>query len=114
MLQFSGVITYGTNENTSAVIKHLVSPTEGSDVPPRLRILLETDAPYMVPNNIYKSIPGLKSGSRMPLCHTAMLPWTAEFVANVAKEAGADYDAERVMREANENAVLMYGLGDRL
>lgn len=102
----TGVITYTTNLNTSAVIKHLV---ESGSSP--LRIVLETDAPFMVPGNIYKSIPPLgKSGSRLPLCHTAMLPWTAEFVAGVTKEAGADYDANRVMIEARENARRMYNV----
>ena len=95
------------------MIKHLAASTLTPDGPSRLRILLETDAPYMVPGNIYKSLPELKNGSRMPLCHTAMIPWTAEFVATVAREAGANYDAERVMREANENAIVMYGLEER-
>jgi TatD DNase family protein len=72
-----------------------------------LRILLETDAPYMVPANIYNSIPDLK-GKRLPLCHTAMIPWTAEFVAGVA--TGGHWDAERVMREARENARKVYGI----
>ena len=102
----TGVITYTTTLNTSAVIQHLVSTGD-----PRLRIVLETDAPFMVPGNIYKSIPSLgKSGTRLPLCHTAMLPWTAEFIANVAKEAGAGYDTNRIMTEARENAKLMYGV----
>lgn len=64
----------------------------------------------MVPGNIYKSLPELKSGSKMPLCHTTMLPWTAEFVAEVAREVEPAYDAERVMREARDNARLMYGV----
>ncbi|KAI5116506.1 hypothetical protein M0805_004669 [Coniferiporia weirii] len=117
----TGVITYSTNLNTSAVIRHLSTPSgppgapesdESSDPPESrpLRILLETDAPYMVPGNIYKALQELKSGARLPLCHTGMLPWTAEFVAGVAKEAGAPHDAERVMREARDNARQMYGV----
>ena len=124
-----GVITYSSNQNTSAVIRNLART-------PPLRILLETDAPYMVPGNIYKSLTSLKSGARLPLCHTAMLPWTAAFVADVAngigdkgecnESSGPDedvstsavssaeklngYDVERVMREARENARSMYGV----
>lgn len=116
------MITYSTNQNTPAVIRNLVRT-------PPLRIVLETDAPYMVPGNIYKSLPGLKSGSRLPLCHTAMIPWTAAFVADVANEVGKDaevaerdanvdhspdgdrlYDVERVMQEARENARRVYGV----
>lgn len=41
-----------------------------------------------------------------------MLPWTAEFVAKLAEEAGADYNAKSVMEMANKNAIFMYGLED--
>ncbi|EPQ52929.1 Metallo-dependent hydrolase [Gloeophyllum trabeum ATCC 11539] len=94
----TGVITYSTNLNTSAVIRHL------SSTPP-LRILLETDAPFMIPANLYSSLPALKG--KLPLCHTAMIPWTAEFVAGVV---GEGWDTEKVMKEANENAKKMYGV----
>lgn len=87
------------------MIRNLCSSDDSS-----LRIVLETDAPYMVPGNIYKSLPELKSGSRFPICHTAMIPWTADFVASVANEVGVGYDRERVMREARENAKKMYGV----
>lgn len=82
-----------------------------------MRIVLETDAPYMIPGNIYKSLSELRSGSRLPLCHTAMIPWTAEFVANEANSTkGEDldtnlkYDVAKVMKEARENARAMYGV----
>ncbi|KAF9444806.1 hypothetical protein P691DRAFT_777998 [Macrolepiota fuliginosa MF-IS2] len=118
----TGVITYTTNPNTSAVISHL-SKTYPSKP---LRILLETDAPYMVPANLYNSIPELK-GKKLPLCHTAMIPWTAEFVAQTVREAGgtledgnargnteddhaSGWDAERVMRDAREGARVVYGI----
>ncbi|KAL5501228.1 hypothetical protein ACEPAH_9615 [Sanghuangporus vaninii] len=101
----TGVITYSTNLNTSSVIKNLCTGPSGS-----MRIVLETDAPYMVPGNIYKALPELKSGTRFPICHTAMIPWTADFIASVAKDAGSDYDRERVMREARENAKKVYGV----
>src|ERR1700761_4187416 len=90
--RMTGVITYTTNENTSAVIRHLAK-----DPSKPLRILLETDAPYMVPANLYDSIPAVKG--RLPLCHTGMIPWTAEVVSNVAGEAGG---VERVMKEGGE------------
>ncbi|KAM6498732.1 hydrolase [Amanita muscaria] len=108
----TGVISYSTNANTSALVQQLaaqVSLPSDEGAPQssnRLRILLETDAPYMVPANIYNSLPSLKGG-KLPLCHTAMIPWTAEFVANVA---GTAWNAERVMREARENARLVYSV----
>lgn len=36
-----------------------------------------------------------------------MLPWTAEFVA---QEAGEAYDGDRIMREARDNARIVYGV----
>ncbi|KAG6824322.1 hypothetical protein H0H93_002202, partial [Arthromyces matolae] len=96
----TGVITFATNANTSAVIQNMVSQSSGP-----LRILLETDAPYMVPANLYESLEGMKG--KLPLCHTAMVPWTAEFVAKVAGEA---WTADRVMQEARESARHVYGV----
>lgn len=49
-----------------------------------LRIVLETDAPYMVPSVLPPpSALGMKGGSKVPFSHSGMLPWTAEFVAKV-------------------------------
>ncbi len=84
-----------------------------------LRIVLETDSPYMVPNNVYEDI-SLK-GKKLPICHSGMIPWTAKFVARVANEgsnsaAGVEnpqtsvWDADRVMAVARENAKTMYGI----
>ncbi|KAF8994504.1 hypothetical protein BDQ17DRAFT_1392418 [Cyathus striatus] len=98
----TGVITYATNANTVQVIKNIVSSSP--DAP--LRILLETDAPYMVPANLYDQLPELK-GKKLPLCHTGMVPWTAKFVADAA---GEGWDAERVMKIAEENARFVYGV----
>ncbi|KAG6917087.1 hypothetical protein DXG01_003976 [Tephrocybe rancida] len=72
-----------------------------------LRIVLETDAPYMIPANIYESQKLKSAKGRVPLCHTAMLPWTAAFVAHAA---GPGWTTERVMREARENARKLYGV----
>lgn len=76
-----------------------------------LRILLETDAPFMTPSNIYSSLKDVKG--RLPISHSAMIPWTAEFVANVANETateGEKWDTLRVMREGRANAKKMYGV----
>lgn len=72
-----------------------------------LRIVLETDAPYMIPTNIYPALPAIKGGGRLPLSHPGMIPWTAEFVAGVAGDA---WDVDRVMREARVNAKAVYGI----
>ncbi len=69
------------------------------------RIILETDAPFMVPANIYGSLPGVKG--RLPLCHTAMIPWTAEVVAAVA---GEGWDVDRVLELGKTNAHSVYGV----
>ncbi|QRV74348.1 TatD DNase family protein [Ceratobasidium sp. AG-Ba] len=129
----TGVITYATNLNTAQVVRNLVK-SNPSD-PKALRIVLETDAPYMVPSNltsVQQKAFGLKSNARMPLCHTGMIPWTAEFVATVANQGLAEqviqdvesrpseeakenskklsWTAEEVMRVARENAKAMYGI----
>lgn len=89
----TGVITYSSNLNTSATIRKMLSPPSPTSYtspssnfkpdPSSLRIILETDAPYMVPSNLSDAIPALK-GKRVPLSHSAMIPWTAGFVAEVA------------------------------
>lgn len=78
-------------------------------LPSSLRIVLETDAPYMIPGNIYNSMPEVK-GRRLPLSHAAMVPWTAEYVARVANEAGGAWDVEGVLQCARTNARDMYGI----
>lgn len=94
--------TYASNTNTSNVIQEMASAEP--DKP--LRIVLETDAPYMVPSNLYQSIPEIR-GKKLPLCHTAMIPWTAAFVADLV---GERWDADKVMADARENARKMYGV----
>ncbi|OCH90759.1 Metallo-dependent hydrolase [Obba rivulosa] len=102
----TGVITYSSNLNTANVIRQLAA--HGRDTP--LRIVLETDAPFMTPSNIYASLKDVKG--KLPLSHSAMIPWTADFVAGVANEvAGADaWDVDRVLRESRANARAMYGV----
>ncbi|KAL7281322.1 hypothetical protein PYCCODRAFT_1466496 [Trametes coccinea BRFM310] len=102
----TGVITYATNLNTSAVIRQMAAAAQTP-----LRILLETDAPYMTPSNIYNTLKDVKG--RLPLSHSAMIPWTAEWVADVANESagdGARWDTDKVMQEGRENAKKMYGV----
>ncbi|KJA22394.1 hypothetical protein HYPSUDRAFT_41021 [Hypholoma sublateritium FD-334 SS-4] len=115
----TGVITYATNADTSTVVRNMLSATESEGVPvadaSALRILLETDAPYMVPANLYDDLPAIR-GKKLPICHTAMVPWTAKFVANMANGgAGAvategAWTADEVMRVARENARKVYGV----
>jgi TatD DNase family protein len=70
------------------------------------RLLLETDSPFMTPNNVIKTIKssGGKS-TRLPVCWSAMIPWTAEWVANIKNES-----VERVLEVTRENAKRMYGI----
>lgn len=98
---FVGVITYATNEDTSTVIRNMASANP--DQP--LRILLETDAPYMVPANLYTSLATMKG--KLPVCHSAMVPWTAAFIASIA---GEGWTPDKVMSEARENARKVYGV----
>lgn len=95
------MITFSSNENTSNLVRRMFAQSPSR--PPR--IILETDAPYMIPANIYGSLPGVKG--RLPLCHTAMIPWTAEFVAAVA---GEGWDVDRVLELGKINANSVYGI----
>ncbi len=70
----------------------------------------------MVPANLYEDHNSIK-GKKLPLCHSAMIPWTAKFVADVANETllaegnkNLEWDADRVMKVATENAKQMYGI----
>jgi TatD DNase family protein len=92
----TGVITYSSNLNTTEVVKE--TPLE--------RLLLETDSPFMTPNNVQKTIKaeGGKS-TRLPVCWSGMIPWTAEWVANIKGES-----VEKVLEVTRENAQRMYGI----
>ncbi|KAJ6551204.1 hypothetical protein B0H19DRAFT_1236445 [Mycena capillaripes] len=114
----TGVITYSSNRDTSTTVRSMFGPA--ASTPPRLRIVLETDAPYMVPSTIYNSpsfaAPELK-GVKLPMSHCGMLPWTAVFVADLLPRGKAGetegeegWDAKRVMSVARENARAMYGV----
>jgi len=98
----TGVITFSSNENTSQLVRRMFA-TAPQFSPPR--VILETDAPFMIPANIYGSLPAVKG--RLPLCHTAMIPWTAEVVAAVA---GEGWDVDRVLELGKTNAHNVYGI----
>ncbi|KAJ7100751.1 hypothetical protein B0H15DRAFT_944039 [Mycena belliarum] len=101
----TGVITYATNTDTATTVRNMR--------PSALRIVLETDAPYMVPAPVYAA-PALAEfkGTKLAVCHSGMVPWTAGFVADLLpQEEGAEgWDAARVMRVARENARAVYGV----
>jgi TatD DNase family protein len=106
-----GVITYSTNLNTSNVIRNMVR----SNTADPLRILLETDAPYMVPSSIYAAIPAMGSSSRLgkfPLSHAGMIPWTAQFVAQVANEVASEerWDVAHILEISQRNTKKVYGI----
>ena len=64
----------------------------------------------MVPANIY-TLPHVKG--RFAFSHSGMIPWTAQFIAecaNVNAQGKDRWDADRVMREARDNAKDMYGV----
>ncbi|GJJ13602.1 hypothetical protein Clacol_007858 [Clathrus columnatus] len=104
----TGVVTYATNTNTPDVIRNFIKSSS------RLRILLETDAPYMIPSNIYRDLSTLVSSAKLPLSHTAMIPWTAEWVAKVAQEGDQTsaevWNVERVLELGKCNAKAVYDI----
>jgi TatD DNase family protein len=114
----TGVITYTTNPNTAAVVRALASSPSSTSAHAGLRILLETDAPYMIPSTLYADLPG---PGKLPLSHAGMIPWTAACVAEVAEAArtagtggegddGEAWSVLRVLSVARENARAMYGV----
>jgi len=69
----------------------------------------------MVPTNLYGSLdlPKKSSSPRLAFCHSGMLPWVAEFIAEVSNssrdEQGAVVlDASHVLELCRENARRMY------
>ena len=65
----------------------------------------------MIPLNPYSSLtltsPDLKC-KKLPLCHTAMIPWTAEFVASLTGKE--EWDTVKVLKVARGNARIVYGV----
>lgn len=73
----------------------------------------------MTPSNIYDSLPELKkenggNNQRLPLCHSGMVPWTAEFVSEVLKDVegpdGQPWTTESILDVSAKNAAIMYGV----
>ncbi|KIK62357.1 hypothetical protein GYMLUDRAFT_242545 [Collybiopsis luxurians FD-317 M1] len=113
----TGVVTFATNEDTPTIIRRMAASSTPSASP--LRILLETDAPFMVPANIYSSLYNTPNGNelkgkRIPLSHSAMVPWTADFVADLVNNKdgaeGEKVDSDWVLRIARDNARRIYGV----
>jgi len=93
----TGVITYSSNLNTTEMVR--VTPLE--------RLLLETDSPFMVPNNVQKAIKSMGGKStRLPVCWSGMIPYTAEWVADIK-----GVSVEKVLEVTRDNAMKMYGIG---
>jgi TatD DNase family protein len=67
----------------------------------------------MVPTPIYDA-PAFAAadakGKRLPLCHSGMVPWTADFVSKLLPENAGEWSTERVLNVARENAKAMYGV----
>ncbi len=69
----------------------------------------------MTPSNLYVDVPALR-GTRFPLCHSAMIPWTT--VANEALTAilgtnglkSLAWNADKVLAISRENTKKMYGI----
>ena len=54
---------------------------------------------------------GLKGSQRVPHSTSAMLPWTAAFVAQEASKIdGVDLSIEDVLRASRHNASFIYGV----
>ena len=85
---------------------------------------VQTDSPYMAPANLPRacvlctlatltlcSEMGLKGSQRVPHSTSAMLPWTAAFVAaEASKVDGVELSVEDVFRASRHNARFIYGV----
>lgn len=117
VIGITGVTTFATNHDTPAAIRHLAtlaaadSSPASPDRPHRFRWILETDSPYMAPANLPRAEMGLKGSQRVPHSTSAMLPWTAAFVAaEASKVDGVELSVEDVFRASRHNARFIYGV----
>ncbi len=93
----TGVITYATNLNTTAVVK---------DVVPLSRLLLETDSPYMTPTNVTREIrKAHKKVSQLPVSHSGMISHIAQWIADLK-----GVTIEQVLETCRKNTKDMYGI----
>lgn len=100
----TGVVTFSTNLNTADLLRQMVRSPE------LFRIVLETDAPYMVPSNVYPALladPTFTKQTRLPLSHSLMIPFTAQYVASVLGDA---WDTKGVLTAGREGARRVYGV----
>ncbi|GAA6002174.1 hypothetical protein JCM10207_003109 [Rhodosporidiobolus poonsookiae] len=109
----TGVVSFSSNLNTAQVVRNLGAGCS-PEKPEGLRIVLETDAPFMVPTNLPTKEMGMNSKQRFPFSTPPVLPWTAEFVARVLNEGKGDDERKwttvDVLRQARENARKLYGV----
>jgi Tat protein secretion system quality control protein TatD with DNase activity len=60
----------------------------------------------MTPNTVQKTIKSMGAKSaRLNVCWSGMIPWVAEWVANIKNET-----VEKVLDVTRENAKRMYGI----
>ncbi|KAK0438372.1 hypothetical protein EV421DRAFT_2010654 [Armillaria borealis] len=79
-ISVTGVVCYASKLNTAELLKQM-SATDNNALEPKQ--------------------------SRLPFSHSLMIPWTAEFVADVM---GDGWDTERVLDVAREGAKRVYGV----
>ncbi|CAG8570818.1 12964_t:CDS:1 [Acaulospora colombiana] len=89
----TGVVTFGSARNTQEVVRSVV---------PLNRILLETDAPYMVPAKLNKN---KRTAEKVNVCHSGMIPFVAQRISELMGKG-----INEVMQAARENARNMYGV----
>ncbi|KAK7208547.1 TatD family [Myxozyma melibiosi] len=103
VIGITGVITFASLLTTTGLIR-----SGGLRVLDRL--VLETDAPFMVPNSLMKNANRAKMGI-YAVSHSGMIPATAEKIVECLREGGEDgVTVEDVLRITTENARRVYGL----
>ncbi|GAA5821318.1 hypothetical protein JCM11251_004569 [Rhodosporidiobolus azoricus] len=109
----TGVVSFSSNLNTAQVVRDLGAKCS-LDAPEGLRIVMETDAPFMVPATLPSKELGMTSKQRYPFSTASVLPWSAEFVAKVLNEGKDEEDRKwttvDVLRQARKNARSLYGI----
>jgi TatD DNase family protein len=107
----TGVITYN--------LPHMQDFIRSGELP-LSRMLMETDSPFMTPKGIYPWVKKTRSGKqakkRFEFSHSGMIPFTAEFVAdliNEGREARGEAErtnVEEVLQTTRQNAEKVYGI----
>jgi Tat protein secretion system quality control protein TatD with DNase activity len=69
---------------------------------PLSKVLLETGAPTTIPSQISKS------KGREAFCHSGLVPYIAESIAEFKSGGALDVSAEEVARAASTNTILLY------